>query len=200
MNDRHSVFRWMLLLCLSGLSAVAQCPERSLYLGNVTQVAGRQTTVPVSLVGTGNENGLSFSVQFDPALLSWESAAASAGATGASLLVNTNQAAAGRLGLMLAKPAGQVFPAGSNELVRLRFLLSASPATTAVSFADAPLPRGVADVYANDLCANYTNGQVIITPLYLPTILADPVSRTVQPVTNVATNVTFSVSAGGSPP
>ena len=101
---------------------------------------------------------------------------------------------------MLAKPAGQTFAAGSNELARIRFLLSSSPATTSVSFADAPLAREVVDTYASVLCANYTNGQVAITPLYLPTILGEPLSQTIQPITNIATNVTFSVSAGGSPP
>ena len=36
--------------------------------------------------------------------------------------------------------------------------------------------------------------------MFLPTILTNPVSQTVQPIINIATNVTFSVTAGGSPP
>jgi hypothetical protein len=189
----------LVFLCLAAASALAQCP-RTLSLAGVTEVAGRQTTLPISLVSTGGENALSFSLTFDPARLTYLGQAAGAGATGTSLFVNTNQAAAGALGLMLAKPAGQSFAPGSNELARFRFLLASSAATTTVSFADSLLPRQVVDVYANDLCANYSNAQVAITPLSLPTILTDPASQTVQPITNMATNVTFSVSAGGSSP
>jgi hypothetical protein len=188
------------LLCLVGGSAFAACPERSLSIAGVTEVAGRETALSISLVGTGNENGLSFSLSFDPARLTYLGQTFGAGAAGTSLFVNTNQVSLGELGLMVAKPAGQSFAAGSNELARISFLLSSSSATTTVSFADAPLGREVVDAYANVLCANYSNAQVVITPLFPPTILKDPVSQTVQPITNIATNVTFSVTAGGSPP
>ena len=188
------------LLCLAGGSAIAACPERSISVAGVTEVAGRETSLSISLVGTGNENGLSFSLSFDPARLAYVGQTSGAGAAGTSLFVNTNQVSLGQLGLLLAKPAGQSFGAGSNELARIRFLLSSSAATTTVSFADAPLGREVVDANANVLCANYSNAQVAITPLFLPTILADPLSQTIQPITNIATNVTFSVTAGGSPP
>lgn len=200
MNARQSVTRMVWLLCLVGGSAFAACPERSLSIAGVTEVSGREAVLSISLVGTGNENGLSFSLSFDPGRLSYLGQTFGAGAAGTSLFVNTNQVSLGELGLMVAKPAGQSFAAGSNELARISFLLSSSAATTTVSFADAPLGREVVDTYANVLCANYSNAQVVITPLFPPTILTDPVSQTVQPITNIATNVTFSVTAGGSPP
>jgi len=190
----------VLLLSLAGESAFAACPERSLTIAGVTEVAGREAALSISLVGTGNENGLSFSLNFDPARLTYLGQTPGAGAAGTGLLVNTNFISLGELGLMLAKPAGQSFAAGSNELARIRFLLSSGAATTTVSFADAPLTREVVDANANVLCASYTNAQVTITPLFLPTILTDPLSQTIQPITNIATNVTFSVIAGGSPP
>jgi hypothetical protein len=200
MNARHPITILIWLIWLAGGSAWAACPERSLSIAGVTEVAGRETALPISMIGTGNENGLSFSLNFDPARLTYLGQMPGAGAVGTSLLVNTNQVSLGKLGLILAKPAGQSFVAGSNELVRIRFLLLGGAATTAVSFADAPLGREVVDTYANTLCADYSNAQVVITPLILPTILADPVSQTIQSITNIATNVTFSVTAGGSPP
>src|ERR1035437_7141416 len=200
MNARHSVTLMAWLLCLAGGSAVAACPERSLSIAGVTEVTGRETALSISLVGTGNENGLSFSLSFDPARLRYLGQTSGAGAAGTSLFVNTNLVSLGELGVVMAKPAGQSFAAGSNELARIRFLLLSSAATSTVSFADAPLGREVVDMYANVLCANYSNAQVVITLLFFPTILADPVSRTIQPITNIATNVTFSVTAGGTPP
>ena len=200
MNARHSVTLMVWLSCLAGGAAFAACPERSLSIAGVTGVAGRETALSISLVGTGSENGLSFSLSFDPARLTYLGQTLGAGAVGTGLFVNTNLVSVGELGVLLAKPAGQSFAAGSNELARIRFLLSSSSATTTVSFADAPLGREVVDAAANVLCANYSNAQVVITPLFLPTILTDPVSQTIQPITNIATNVTFSVTAGGSPP
>ena len=200
MNARHLVTLMVWLSCLAGGAALAACPERSLSIAGVTGVAGRETALAISLVGTGNENGLSFSLSFDPARLTYLGQTLGAGAAGTGLFVNTNLISAGELGVLLAKPAGQSFAAGSNELARIRFLLSSSSATTTVSFADAPLLREVVDASAAVLCANYSNAQVVITPLFLPTILTDPVSQTIQPITNIATNVTFSVMAGGSPP
>jgi hypothetical protein len=173
---------------------------RSVTIAGVTEVAGRQTALSVSLLGLGNENALSFSLSFDPTRLTYLGQSAGAGAVGTSLLVNTNQASLGRLGLALAKSPGQVFATGSNELVRVLFLLAGGDSTNVVSFADTPIPREVVDVSANDLAATYTNATVVITPLFAPSILADPVSLSIQPVTNIATNVTFSVTAGGSPP
>jgi len=200
MNARYSVTLMVWLSCLVGGAALAACPERSLSIAGVTGVAGRETALAISLVGTGNENGLSFSLSFDPARLTYLGQTLGAGAAGTGLFVNTNLISAGELGVLLAKPAGQSFAAGSNELARIRFLLSSSSATTTVSFADAPLLREVVDASAAVLCANYSNAQVVITPLFLPAILTDPVSQTIQPITNIATNVTFSVMAGGSPP
>ncbi len=187
------------LLCLAASSALAQCP-RSVVIAPVTAVAGRQTTLPISLVSTGGENGLSFSLSFDPARLSYVGHGAGAGASGASLLVNSNNVLHGTLGVMLAKPAGQSFPGGSNELIRLQFQLSPEVAATPVAFADSPLPREVVDAGANPLCANYSNALVMITALIPPGILADPASQTIQPITNIATNVIFTVSADGSLP
>lgn len=188
-----------LLLCLLGGAAFADT-TRQLSVSGVTEVSGRQTSLSVSLNGAGNENALSFSLSFDPAKLTYLGQSLGSGASGTSLLANTNQLALGRLGLALAKPAGQTFGVGSNELVRVRFLLSGGASTTAVSFTDAPLAREVVDSLASELSATYSDGQVLITALLGPTILTDPASQTIQPITNLATNVTFSVVAGGSPP
>ncbi len=178
----------------------SSCPERSLRSSPVTEVASREITLPVSLYGQGNENALSFSLGFDPARLTYRGETAGAGAVGASLMVNTNQLASGRVGYVFAKPYGQHFAAGSNELLRLRFQLSSTPADTTVAFTNTPVVVEVVDDTATPLCVDTSNSVVSITPLFLPGIVAQPQSVTVQPITNIATNVTISVNATGSPP
>ena len=69
MNARHPVTITVGLLWLTAASAWAACPERSLRLADIMEVAGREAALSVSMVGTGNENGLSFSLNYDPARL-----------------------------------------------------------------------------------------------------------------------------------
>ena len=176
------------------------CPERSLRASPVVEVAGREATVPVSLRGQGNENALSFSLSFNPARLTYRGETPGANAAGTSLLVNTNQLGSGRIGYAFAKPYGQWFAAGSNELLRLRFQLSGTPTNTTVAFTNLPVVVEVADDSATALCVATSNSIVTITPLFPPGIVTQPQGLAVQPITNVVTNVTVSVTVTGSPP
>jgi hypothetical protein len=176
------------------------CPQRTLRASGLTEVAGQQITLPVSLHGQGNENALSFSLHFDPSLLTYRGETPGAGAVGASLIVNTNQLAAGNIGYALAKPFGQRFAAGSNELLRLRFDLSATPTNATVAFTNSPVALEVVDDAATVLCVDTRNSVVTITLLVLPGIVTQPQGRTVQPILGIPTNVTLSVTATGSPP
>jgi len=71
-------------------------------------------------------------------------------AAGAMLLVNPNQAVADRLGIALALPAGQKFKAGTNQIVRVSFLVNnnATVSSTRIDFGRQPLVGEVADVNA----------------------------------------------------
>src|ERR1051325_671698 len=84
----HSSFALAIafLLLLAGAA-----PAATLRLNNVTEVAGRETEVPVQLIAQGTENALSFSLSFDPAAMTFVGEIAGAGSTGASVIRNTNQ-------------------------------------------------------------------------------------------------------------
>jgi hypothetical protein len=125
---------------------------------------GGAVGVPIELVAQGDENALGFSLNFDPAVLSNPVAALGSGAAGASLNTNTTQAASGKLGVALALPAGQIFAAGTRQLVVVTF--NAAPGTTATStevgFGDQPIAREVASATATALAATWTAGTVTI--------------------------------------
>ncbi len=132
--------------------------------------------LPIHLVSPGGENALGFSLNFDPALLSNPQVSLGAGTSGASLVVNANQALAGRLGLALSLPPGARFSAGSTELVTVRFTVSAlsNNIITALSFGDVPIAREVVDASAQDLPATFAHGNITIYAGYEADVAARP--------------------------
>ena len=207
-TDAPSGFGLRNIIWFTGILTVAVLPAPALAqtncviasLAGVTEVSGREVVLPLSFVGHGTENALSFSLSFDPALLTYQGDMTGAGAAGAVLNRNTNQIVAGRIGYGFARPPGQRFASGTNDLLRVRFQLGSTVATTAVTFADSPAIRETVDGAAQVLCTSYNDGVINITPLLPASIVTPPQSLTLQPITNIATNVSFSVAASGSPP
>jgi uncharacterized protein (TIGR03437 family) len=141
----------------TNFSVVPTPPSRTVRL--VCAIANRGSTLilPIELVSQGDENGLGFSLNFDPAILSNPQVALGADASGAILNVNLSQVAQGRLGAGLALPSGQPFAAGVRRITVVTFTVSgATTATsTSVDFGDAPVRREVASASAQILIANY---------------------------------------------
>ncbi len=140
--------------------------SRAVRVVNANLERGRRGDVTIELDARGNENALSFSLNFDPAQLQFVSAAAGRGVTGALFNVNSSQAAGGRVGLVLALPAGQAIAAGSRQIAVVTFDApsSGNAASTRISFGDQPLRREISDARANLLPADYFPGVVTFTP------------------------------------
>jgi hypothetical protein len=161
------------------------------------------------LTGQGNENSLQFGVTFDPAALSFVSAATGTGATGARLISNTNKVAAGQLGIVVGLMPPMTFASGAQQLVKLSFKSISYSNTTSVAFADAPIGRQLVDAAANTLSASYQGASFPIAGQAWPTlavsqnagnvILSWPYSPTIlgaQWSTNLGANWT---NTGGAP-
>jgi N-acetylneuraminic acid mutarotase len=104
-------------------------------------------TLTIEMDARGDENALGFSLQFDPSEWSFVSAATGRDAAGATLHVNATQAARGRIGVVLALPAGQRLEAGARQVVIVR--LAARGGRGAIEFSDYPVKREVVDAEAN---------------------------------------------------
>jgi steroid delta-isomerase-like uncharacterized protein len=140
--------------------------QRQIKVADAEIVPGLQGNVSIQLVSQGNENAIGFSLLFDPAVLTYQSASAGADAPAASLTVNDSQAAAGRVALLLALPPGADFAAGTKDVVRLAFKLAASASgTSAVSLTDQPVRREVSDAFALSLPADYVSGKITVGAL-----------------------------------
>jgi hypothetical protein len=139
---------------------------RQIILSDASLTAGQACTVLVSLHGDGNEKALGFSVVFDPGALSFVNASLDAAISGATLNVNSAEAAAGHLGFLLGLPGTRNFAAGDNQLVQISFRAAASASGNySLGFADGPVSRETSDAGANALPTDYLAGSVSVEPL-----------------------------------
>jgi len=120
-------------------------PVRSLAYGWSDLVAGEEAWVPVILEGVGNENAFSFNLQFDPAALEFVGLRTPGNA---SFLENRRNAAEGRVGAVLWRPAGEAAPAGTSVRLEAGFRVKAKAGTTELRFGTVPLDSLIATVEA----------------------------------------------------
>ena len=126
-------------------------------------VAGAALAVPVVMTALGDEREVSFSLAFDPALVSAPSVAAGAGAGAAALAVDASEVASGRVGISLALPGGQTFPLGDDELAVVTFATppAAAGSFAAIAFAGGPVPIAVTDGFGTALTAAFEDAAIV---------------------------------------
>jgi hypothetical protein len=143
-------------------------PVATVAVVNTSVSAGTAFDVPIVLVANGNENALSFTLNFDPARLTFSAINVGSGGGDAFLLPNTSQAGSGIIGVQLALPAGETFNAGTQEIVRVTFntpiLTGTQSVATAVSFTSVPIAKLLSDVQGHALAADFVGGTVTLSP------------------------------------
>lgn len=108
--------------------------------------------VVVKLNAFGEENALSFSLNFDSSVWRFVSAKAGRNAQSATLLVNSAEAANGRIGIALALPTGRTLRAGDTEIVTLQFApIGRSRKLLKATLTDFPIARSFVDAKANQI-------------------------------------------------
>jgi hypothetical protein len=163
---------------------------------NASGNPGGTVAVPVEFVAQGNENALAFSLTFDPAVLSNPQAALGSGAGSATLITNPNQVAQGRLGVIVSLPTGQMFTAGTKQILVVTFTIASGTTanSTPVGFGDQPTRREVSDPNANVLPATFTPGVVTITPSLNPV----PALTSLSPNSTTAGGPAFTLTVNGT--
>jgi hypothetical protein len=146
--------------------SLASLQNRTLAVLNANTQAGQTCDIPVQMDSLGNENGVGFSLVFDPAALTFTGATLGGGASGGTLNVNDYQASSGTIGLALVLPSGSAFAASLNDVAVLHFTVaSAAAGNTKITFASIPVTQDVADATAISLPVTYVNGKVSILSL-----------------------------------
>jgi uncharacterized protein (TIGR03437 family) len=112
---------------------------------SVEFVRGELSALPIELEAQGNENGVSFSLNYDARQLLFSHAVAPEGWS-----VNVKSEPSGRLGVMLAKSAGMTAQFGKQPIVTVYFasLGGTETVTTDITFDDQVFARDIADVKA----------------------------------------------------
>ncbi len=174
--------------------AVSATP-RQVSVGQVNVPAGTSLALPVVLRTLGDENAVGFSIRFEPAHLEYKGVQRGASALGANLVLNTNLLAEGRVGVVLAKAAGEHFGASTAPILLFNFLARGITGSNVISLEDRPVLRELADASGQARITDFRNGYVNVldTP---PSILAAPAST----VARIFSPVGLQVSATGSEP
>ena len=108
---------------------------------------GEVNPLSIEFEAQGDENALSFTMNFDPKLVNYASVKAP---EGWSVNVNTKQADEGRIGVMMALSTGKVVAAGKQQLLTLYFgAMGVNGNTNAtISFDDQIFDRDISDAKA----------------------------------------------------
>ncbi len=132
---------------------------RNLRVVSNNTTGGQDVVVAVELNSQNNENSVGFSLNYDANLVFNPQISLGADAGAASLVVNNSTT--GKLGVVLALPAGQTFATGKRQLVKITFNTAQTTLfSTPLTFSDAPVNRLVADANANSLPISYTDGLI----------------------------------------
>lgn len=148
-------------------------PTRQMRVIGGDTTPGNPVGAIVELVAQGDENSIGFSLNFDPAILSNPNVVLNPDAALAALTTNSSQT--GKLGILLALPAGQSFAAGTKTLVTITFNTTATLAySSPITFGDIPILRQIANANADPLPTNYLDSQVTFAQGYESDIAPRP--------------------------
>ncbi|HRZ35704.1 MAG TPA: immunoglobulin domain-containing protein, partial [Candidatus Paceibacterota bacterium] len=169
--------------------------RRVVRLGGTNVPTGTTVELPVELLTSGSENAVGFSLRYDPALLTFESAKLNPAFTNVTLNLRTNADFPGVLGAALAYPPGATFPMGTQSVMTLTFEATQSPGNARLAFTDTPIVREMVEADAHAVATDFVDGEVV-TARVAPQISRHPVPREVTQ----GESAVFAVVAGGSLP
>ena len=121
------------------------------------EVSYGETVVHIGINALGDESAVGWSVNFNPA--DWRFVRADDAAVNTVLSVNTEQTAAGRLGVALVLKPGTTLPIGTQQMVELHFAATkGTPRAFTFGFADRPLKREIVDRGAESVPGRFNIG------------------------------------------
>lgn len=132
--------------------------------------AGNTVVVPLEVDSSGNENGVTMSIQFDPSVLTYVNSTLGADASsqsGTTFDRNLTQIGSGRLGLAMTLDIGVTYNPGPREVYLVTFQVNANAdsGVTPITFVTQPLFTEINDTVGNTLPMNLINGTVnILSP------------------------------------
>lgn len=153
--------------------------SRTVMLSGPLMFSGQTASTLVNLQAQGDENAVGLSLSFDPKVVSYSGTLLGADASSATIDVNANQAANGSVGIILALPTGAAFSPGTRQLLSVSFhAITTNSVDSAVTLADLPVRREVADTNAIPVAATYANGVISVNPT--PSLVVSQAKATIN--------------------
>lgn len=136
---------------------------RNIRAVSVATQPGQNVVVQVVMDSLGNESSASFSVNFNPALLTNPIVSLGSGVpAGSNIGTNLSQAAQGRIGILV--DSTNTYVAGTQQVATIRFTVPANAqiGLTPVTFGSVPTAQSVSSPQGALLPTTYQNGNVQI--------------------------------------
>lgn len=134
---------------------------RTLNLVNAYAVPGSPVTQNITLTAQGDEASLSFSVNYNSAILSAPTVACGVD-SGAGCTLTANTGTPGVIGVSVDPQGGGTWAAGTRIVVTVTYNTAPTAApNTPVTFGDAPTLRRTSDSGSNPLPTVYNNGMIV---------------------------------------
>ncbi len=161
------------LLAVGSLTIDTQPTEAAGFGGRTMTVVstnadpGTQVNVSIELDSQGDEVAASFTLNFDPAILSNPVVTLGSGVpAGANLSLNGNQSAQGRLGVLVDSTNPFLSGPPNRQVISVRFDVAANaPAgATPITFVTSPTPLSVSSAFGALLATAYQVGTVTVAP------------------------------------
>lgn len=135
---------------------------RELRIGELFTESETQINVPIELTPNGDEVSLSFTIEYDPKMLSNPRVSLGQFApAGSTLTFNLNEP--GRIGIVIDSTESMTASAMALSIVLLTFdVVAKADGETAISLTDSLAVRGASDSSANSLSVRYRDGAVKI--------------------------------------
>lgn len=173
-----------------------QAPEQQTSVVRIVPATfqrGQEGTTNVELAALGTEFAIGFTLNFDPTQLNFVRAVAGADATGASIVANATEAAAGKVVILLSLPLGQKFAAGTRQALALTFNVPSSSTlnSTTISFTNG----SITDAEAGNLPATFTAGVITLNP---PITAGPPSITSLSPANVLVGGNDFSLTVNGA--
>jgi|GEM_PF-6231053 len=140
--------------------------QRAVRLPDELAWSGDEVSLVVELTAQGDENALGFSLDFDPAYLTYNSATLSDSVTTDALHhINDIKADSGRIGFVMVLPVGETFAQGTQQVLNIHFTALDVDATdsTTITFTDNPIIRETSSTMADALESTFIDGTVTIS-------------------------------------
>ena len=141
--------------------------ERLVRVASQTAAPSSTVVVPIQLVAKGDENAVSFTLEYPAAKLTYtDSTITGTDSSTGNLVKNVTQATSGKLSFAISKQSGEVYAAGTRVVLNITFTVAAGAVggdVIALTFTDSLAVRKIANASSTGLPGPFVDGSITVS-------------------------------------